>query len=344
MSIQARFSKFHDKIKLSRKDDAYKNAREKDDSIYAELKVAFKDAGYPIIDSFHQGSMSTQTGIKHPVEDFDIDRAIIIDSNGSPDNPVEVKKLVLQVLEKRGFKNAKIKKPCITADYSSLNLHIDITVYRKSGDQYELAVGKQNSDEKNREWSPSAPKELIDYINSKENYYGSAEDKLSQYKRLVRYTKRWRDEKFGTIVGKKVYSIGLTIMLKQQFQPAFTDEGKANDLLALRDTINAILNNGNYFSWQPEEKYKVSVYLPTLPYRDIFFGSSLDTGTQLKNKLSAMKKKLDDAINETSLKKQCEILQGVFGEDFEVPETDSSKAWTKKTYVSAGVCGTSQGA
>lgn len=152
MSVQNKFSKFHDKIKLGREDETYKEARTKDDSILNSLKSAFKNAGYPIIDTFIQGSLSTSTGIKHPEDDFDIDRAVVIDTDNAPENPVEVKKLVLKTLEKRGFKNAKIKKPCVTANYIDLNLHIDIVVYRKRGEQYELAIGQFLKDIHLRNW------------------------------------------------------------------------------------------------------------------------------------------------------------------------------------------------
>ena len=103
MSLQNQFSKFHDKIKLGREDDTYRDARSKDSSILDDLRDEFKNAGYPIIETFIQGSLSTHTGIKHPVADFDIDRAVVIDADNAPDDPVEVKKLVLKVLEKRGL-------------------------------------------------------------------------------------------------------------------------------------------------------------------------------------------------------------------------------------------------
>ncbi|MCP3862671.1 MAG: nucleotidyltransferase [Aestuariibacter sp.] len=343
MSLQNKFSKFHDKIKLGREDDAYKEARVKDNSILDELKAEFKSAGYPIIDTFIQGSLSTYTGIKHPVDDFDIDRAVVIDTDNAPDDPVEVKKLVLKVLEKRGFKNARIKKPCVTADYKNLNLHIDIVIYRKSGEQYELAVGKLNSSEDNRKWSPAEPKKLIEHINDSSQYIGSADLKIKQFKRLVRYIKRWRDEKFGQTVGKKVFSIGLTLMLKEEFHPAISNEGKVDDLQSLRDTVSAIIN-GNYFQWAGDSKYKVNVYLPVQPYRNVFENSSIDTGTQLYNKFRTLLTKLDQALEEDSLRKQCEILQGQFGNDFEVPEKEQSNNAGKIAYSSAGVVGTSQGA
>ncbi|EJB5282458.1 hypothetical protein MW652_001383 [Vibrio vulnificus] len=66
MSIQAKFLKFHDQIKISREDSAYKDAREKDDSILKDVKSALKDEGYPVIENFLQGSMSTATGVKNP--------------------------------------------------------------------------------------------------------------------------------------------------------------------------------------------------------------------------------------------------------------------------------------
>jgi hypothetical protein len=335
--------KFHHKIKLGRQDDAYREARAKDDSILGELALEFKTAGYPIIDNFMQGSLKTDTGIKHPTDDFDIDRAIVIDADCSPDNPVEVKKLVLGVLEKRGFKNAKVKKPCVTADYSNNNLHIDIVVYRKLGDQYELAVGKLTSTEANREWSASEPKKLIAHINDSSQYHGSSDLQLKQFKRLVRYIKRWRDEKFGQTVGKKVFSIGLTLMLKEEFCPSMTENGKVDDLKSLRDTVFAILN-AHYFQSIGDSKYKLNVNLPVQPYRNVFENSSIDTGTQLNNKFKMMLASLDKALAEASLRKQCEILQGLFGDDFEIPAKEQNNNLGKVTFSSAGVVGTSQGA
>ncbi|MCE8039809.1 nucleotidyltransferase [Halomonas sp. MCCC 1A11062] len=343
MSTQRNFRKFHDAIKLSREDSKYRDAREKDDSICAALKEKFKEAGHPVVETFIQGSLKTSTTIKHPKNDFDIDRALVIDASTAPADPVEVKKLVCSVLEKRGFKNAKIKMPCVTADYANLNLHVDIVVYRRNGDSYELAVGKRNSGDAVKVWSPSDPKGLIDNINDKSAYIGSSEDKLSQYKRLVRYMKRWRDEKFEDAARKKVYSIGITVMLKEQFKPAMDKEGKPNDLQALRDTVAAILNGG-YFKELPDGNYRVKVNLPVTPYRDIFDNSGVKTGTQFWNKLNVMLRKLDNALTEESLKKQCDILRELLGDDFETAEESNRNEAAKVAYSCAGSVGTSQGA
>ena len=345
MSIQTHFDKFHDTIKLGREDSAYKKARDRDDSIKAEVKTAFSEAGYPVVADFIQGSLGTHMGIVPISGDYDIDRALVIDEEKAPENPVTPKKKGLDVLEDRGFKNAKIKKPCVTADYASDNVHIDLIIYKRSGEQHYLAVGKKNSDEDNREWSAADPLGLIAWINNESGYDpDGAKEVLAQFRRLVRYLKRWRDVKFSETVASKVFSIGLAVMAKRQFVPKFSPEGAREDLVALRATVEAILDAG-FFDQEETGKYRISVHLPVEPYRDIFDGSSFDTGTQFYNKLKHLKEQLEKAEDATDERKQCEILNKLFGGDFKVPDppTGSSKA-RKAVYASAGLVGHSQGA
>ncbi len=66
MGIQRQSDKFHNKIKMGREDEAYKKARERDDSITAAVKLVFKEAGYPVNGSFIQGSLATATAIVPP--------------------------------------------------------------------------------------------------------------------------------------------------------------------------------------------------------------------------------------------------------------------------------------
>ncbi|MCY3768527.1 MAG: nucleotidyltransferase [Gammaproteobacteria bacterium] len=344
MGIQTHFDKFHDRIKLGREDEAYKSARERDDSIKAEVSDAFKDAGYPVTADFIQGSLKTHTGVKPIDGDYDIDRALVIDDDVAPDNPVTPKKKVLDVLEGRGFKDAKIKKPCVTADYASDDVHIDLIIYKRDGDQHYLAVGKKNSDEENREWSGCDPLGLIEWINDDSDYGDDAEVKRNQFRRLVRYSKRWRDVQFSDEAAAKVFSIGLTVMLKEQFAPSFSTEGARQDILALHNTVAAVLNAG-YFNEEEEGRYRVRVDLPKSPYREIFFGSSLETGTQLYNKLNRLVEQLDKAAGEADERTQCEILNKLFGDDFDVPDPPKRSSKVKKaTYATPGFVRTSQGA
>ena len=345
MGIQTHFDKFHNKIKLGREDDAYRKARERDDSIKSEVVSAFASAGYPVVHDFIQGSLKTHTGIVPTSGDYDIDRALVIDAGTAPDNPVVPKKKTLDVLENRGFKNAKIKKPCVTADYASDNVHIDFIIYKRWSSQHYLAVGKENSDENNREWSAADPHGLTDWINDDSNYWAAdAKEVLAQFRRLVRYLKRWRDVQFSETVTAKIFSIGLTVMVKERLVSSFSTEGARQDLQALRKTVDAILAAG-YFTEEQAGRYRVRVHLPKEPWRDIFHNSSLDTGTQLYNKLTRLKEKLADAEGLSDERKQCQILNGLFGDDFEVPEPPKgSSKTTKATYASAGIVTSSVGA
>ena len=344
MGIQTHFDKFHDKIKLGREDDAYKTARERDDSIKAAVKDAFKEADYPVVADFIQGSLKTHMGIKPINGDYDIDRALVIDGDSAPENPVTPKKKALDVLENRGFKNAKIKKPCVTADYASDDVHIDFIIYKRDGDQHYLAVGKKNSAEENREWSECDPLGLIEWIDDDSEYGEDAEEERPQFRRLVRYLKRWRDVQFSDAVAAKVFSIGLTVMVKEQFASSFSTEGARQDLAALRDTAEAILNGG-YFDEEEESRYRVCVDLPKEPWRDIFDESNLDTGTQFHNKLGRLVEQLDKAADESDERKQCQILNKLFGDDFEVPEPPKGSTKEKKAaYTTPGFVRNSQGA
>ncbi|MDC9595178.1 nucleotidyltransferase domain-containing protein [Xenorhabdus sp. IM139775] len=347
MSLQNKFKNFHDVIKLGRKDQEYTTARLKDDSITSDIVERFKGDGYPVIEDFIQGSLATSTGIREKGEDFDIDRAIVIEAGLAPENPITPKLAVLEVLENRGFKNAKIKKPCVTADYKADDLHIDIPIYRKyDNGQYELAVGKRHSDEDNREWARAAPRELIDWVNEYDADEAHASKKHDQYRRIVRYLKRWRNFTFSEDVRRKIYSIGIAVMVKESFNSSINDEGFPDDLSALRSTINHILNYRSYFSMVDVDKYRVEATLPVSPSRDIFHNSSVATGTQFRNKMSALLKTLDKVADEEQESKQCELLRSVFGEDFpECAATSSaSSAAVKTVFAFAGVVGTSQGA
>ena len=345
MGIQRHFDKFHDKIKLGREDDAYKKARERDDSIKKEVSSAFASAGYPVVHDFIQGSLKTHTGIVPISGDYDIDRALVIEAGTAPDDPVVPKKKTLDVLEDRGFKNAKIKKPCVTADYANDNVHIDFIIYKRSGSGHYLAVGKQNSDESNREWSAADPHGLIDWVNDDNSAWGAdAKAALAQFRRLVRYLKRWRDVQFSETVAARIFSIGLTVMVKESHVSSFSTEGARQDLQSLRKTVEAILASG-YFAEEQAGHYRVRVDLPKEPWRDIFHGSSLDTGTQLYNKLTRLKDKLAEAEGSSDEREQCQILNALFGDDFEVPEPPKGSSKTiKATYASAGIVTSSVGA
>ena len=94
-----------------------------------------------------------------------------------------------------------------------------------------------------------------------------------------------------------------------------------------------------------DNKYRVRVDLPVEPWRDIFFGSGLDTGTQMYNKLNHLKEQLEKAEGLSDERKQCEILNKLFGRDFKVPDPPSERSRGRNAvYATPGIVTHSQGA
>lgn len=319
--LQTHYTNFHNKIKLSRESENYRKAREKDDLITPKVKKALNDAGFNVVDHFLQGSMKTNTGIIPLDGDYDIDRAIVIDTDS--EDPVEAKKVIRDTLLKHGFIQPKIKKPCVTADYQADNIHIDYPLYRQEAwGELTLGVGKEFASDDNKYWDESAPKELISWINDCQCHQDSwnelTSDERSQFIRITRALKRWRDEKFNDADASKIYSIALTVMIKESFMPSVNDNGKANDHEALRDTLDVILNKKSYFVDQGDGSFFVSVKLPVTPYRDIFHENSKTIGTKLKNKLQVLNEALEEVDQLDDLHEQTKILEKHFGEEFPV--------------------------
>lgn len=346
VSLQKQFKKFDKKIYLTKQCDAYKDARAKEHSILEDIRKQFIEEGYPVVKHYRQGSFKTDTAIVSLEGDFDVDRAIIIHKDKAPDNPVECKEVIYDILEKRGFKNHKIKTPCVTADYASLNLHIDYAVFQVDDfESYDMALGKTNSKDENKKWEYSESKQLIDWINGNDNAIGFSnltnEEKF-QFKRLVRYMKRWRDYNFLEANRSYIYSIGLTIMIKESFHPSIDENGKENDLESLINTIKYILKHKGYFIHMGSDQYDVKVNIPFEPRVDVFRKHGKTQGTVFRNKLASLLEKLKKTNTESDLKKQCEVLQGVFGDDFEI--VDESKSYEKVVNPSPGIVIPSQGA
>lgn len=342
-TLQTKYINFNDNITLTRESERYKKAREKDDIVTLKVLEAFENEGYLVESTFLQGSLSNYTGIIPLDGDYDIDRGIAIKKSSSPDNPIKPKEIVKDVLKKHGFKEPKIKKPCVTADYVNEPLHIDFSTYRVDNcNSYELAVGKEFSDENNRCWSSSDPKGLIDWITSDKDHQSKSNTLTSeekrQFYRLVRYMKRWRDKRYTSKEErKKVYSVALTIMIKESFRPNIDDSGRTNDHKALKDTLEIMLNK--YFTLISDDDYSIEVFLPVTPYNNIYQDKGETVGKLLRPRLKNLLDALKEVDKKDTLKDQCELLRKHFGSDF--PESNDEK---RDIGTRSGLVGVSNGA
>lgn len=333
-SLQRFFNDFLSNIRLEYQSAEYKAVKEKDESISPKIKKALENEGYKIITPLKLGSLAVGTAIKPLSGDYDLDKGFLLGRDSTDDdNPLKPKLIIEAVLKNHGFTNQKIKMPCVTADYASINMHIDYTVFRNNNwvDYHQLAVGKKHSTDP--KWDDNDPIGLIDWINSDKNHQAFwstlDKDEVKQYKRLVRYLKRWRDVKFCEADAEKVFSIALTVMAKECFKPSISDDGDMNDLKALTDTIEKMLSNG-YFIPYSEGKHKIQVDLPVIPNRDIYDQKGSSIGTTFKARLETMRDKLIEAAETENLEKQTKILNKLFGDDF--PVHSETKASNESLY------------
>lgn len=317
-NVQNKFEDFHTEILLS-DDDGKAKLQEKRKLLIADLKAGLKrDAEKknetPLkFEHFNQGGYAMHTGNKPYDNDYDIDIALVFDNTQDDfDNPVELKKKVRNALNST-FRTVNIRRPCVTVTYNKdgkPDYHVDMAVYVKIDDEeyYEIAMGKEHSNDDNQEWQVSDPKGLINKVNNK-----FTDDERKQFRRVIRYLKRWRDKQFNN--GGAPISIALTCAAYHWFSPV-KSTGVYNDLSALKALVTEMIDN---FGWIDD---RLEVKLPVVPRSNLLDGLTDKQMEIFKEKLEGLKKSLETAKKESSEVSACKTLKKQFGDEFPVPEED----------------------
>lgn len=341
--LQPYFIDFHKTIRLSFEDSAV--LREKRDIVLRKLKTNlkknFEDRGEtpPTFKNFDQGSYAMGTGTKPLVGDYDIDVAIVfsVAADAYPD-PVEVKKWVHDALDGH-TRSVKVRQPCVTVFYQADDApiyHVDLAIYSSSdynddGKTY-LARGRLGSSEENRVWEINDPKELKRLITER----FSGEDR-KQFRRIVRYLKRWRNVKFSSAGNASPLGIGMTVAAYKWFVPnrthdIFAADAKYHDHEALLDFVNTMLANFRSVDRDGEVVERLEVELPVEPYNDLFAKMTDQQMATFKERLTALRDALDEALRMADPVEACKLLRKYFGEDFPVPEKEETAEVRNKAY------------
>lgn len=343
--IQKQFEEFHDNIKLKRFKEN-KTLRDKrdiiTDKIKAGIKKKFKDEGktVPSLEFIDQGSYTTDLGIKPEDGDYDIDEGVIFDLYKEDySDPVEPKKWIRDIMDGHTSIPAKIKNPCITITYTLEGepaYHVDLPIYFKSknDDKLYLARGKKTSSAENKEWEVSDPEGLNKHINN-----AFSGDAKKQFKRVVRYLKKWKDICFSSVGNERPPSIGITIAATNLFnykQSYNSVKGKYedDDMSALSDLVwNISACFEDTWDRDREEWLKtISIDLPVEPDDCNIFEKM--TNLQMNNfynKLEELYSALQEAVDKDDAHDACEILEKYFGDKFPIPPTTESRYQTGKS-------------
>lgn len=332
--VQPQFEEFDGKIRLGRFEEN-ETLREKRDIIRRTLDKnlpgVFKKYNEKVPDWkwYDQGSYDLGTGIKPPVDcDFDIDQGLYfkLSTSAYPD-PVVLKKRVHEALDGH-TDDVRIRRSCVTVQYH-LNkepmYHVDVAVIcdesANSDRKNRLAVGRESSTANEREWRVS------DDDGMKSKFWARFESgpDRDQFRRVVRYFKRWKDYNFDTSGHAAPTGISLTVGCYDEMQLAFADaftKESPVDLNAMRSAVTRLLNR---FQWVWDESLgrnvrRIKMPLPVEPWNDVLARMMGKQMEDFEAKLKTLRDALESAANDPDPVEACKTLQKVFGPDFPVPE------------------------
>ncbi|MBB4637491.1 cyclic GMP-AMP synthase DncV-like nucleotidyltransferase [Longimicrobium terrae] len=324
-NVQAYFEKFVSRIRLNLEENQM--LRGKRDFVIRRIESRLpgifrsEDLVCPPFWFRNQGSYQMGTGTLPVGRDFDIDLGLYFEMDPDDILPVDMKRLVHGAL--KGYtKEVLIRRPCITVKYQTLPCHVDIAVYCDGSMSRDglprLAMGKNRSGEEFCGW------EVSDAMALNSEIFGSyAEDELRQFRRIVRYLKRWKDVSFAAEGNAAPRGIALTVASHEYFTFRCFRDGTPDDLDALTEVVQGMLNS---FTVRPlrwwvlgGDSHTVTITLPVEPHTDLCERMS---ALQVKNFYEELKRLLDAleiAGRGRSAAKACSVLQGVFGGDFPGP-------------------------
>ncbi|RKG78338.1 nucleotidyltransferase [Corallococcus sp. CA049B] len=312
MSMQSCFRRFHEAIQLKRFSE---NAElvEKRDRVLKRLRENAPKS----FEFFNQGSYAMGTGIKPLNGDYDIDVAVVFDINHRAYDPVEVKRWVYDAV-KPHTNLVKWRKSCIIVYYQQAGeavYHVDLAVMaRTSSRELHLARGEENSAYGQREWQPD---DRLGFIQAVADRFSG--DEAAQFRRVIRYLKRWKDLHFPTEGRAAPTGLSLTVAAYAWFQPsqkstwAGTEE---SDLTATLNLVNAIRRNFRQVLNTETRRFgpRLTLQFPKAPFDDVLARMTHQQMDEFYRRLETLEAWLKYAAERNS----ATSLVHAFGNDFPV--------------------------
>lgn len=342
MSLQNEFLNFNERIKL----DYCVNSElaSKRDILVGILRDSQKLPEFKIL---NQGSYSMHIGTE-PIngKEYDIDVGLRFNVNKSDYEPMDLKNIIQEILANHTYYGATIKKPCVTITYKKdgeAAYHVDLVCYsyedkNDHNSQMYLARGKESTSDEIC-WEKSDPKGLIDYINN-------AVDKelRQQFRRVIRYIKRWKNLKFDSNGHAEPASIGITLIAADYFE-AYSNGDGMDDLNAVTALVKKIASLFVYMRTNDKGRnlYRIKYSMPLgLNFEldtDAFIKMTDSQMTDFKDKIEKLVDDLEKVKIEPDEVEQCKKLQKIFGSDFHVPKVENISRKQKNCIPSSSASG-----
>ena len=150
-----------------------------------------------------------------------------------------------------------------------------------------------------------------------------------QFRRVIRYLKRWKDFKFSSDGNGAPIGIGITVAAYRWFNVSkyvdhFTGKTTYDDLTAMQNFVNALIGNFRDVYNAGEWISRLCVKLPVAPYCDLFEKITDNHMVNFKKKLELLQNVLNEAQTELDPSEACQKLQKQFGDDFIVPNKEKT--------------------
>lgn len=288
-STHSLFRKFDDTIKLT--ESKKEELRTSRDAIRSDIRQWLAVKGNGGARFKLQGSFAMHTVI-NPVngDEYDIDDGLYLEkyeNAAKEDWPAcsTVHSWVVSAVQDRTNTPPKDKNACVRVTYGH-GYHVDIPIYIKLNGIAYFA-------DKERGWTASDAEGFVSWLDNKNDADG-------QLKRIIRYTKRWKDYCDVPLKG-----IGLTILCAQNFSPA---DGRDDD--SVRYTMENILAT---------LKASFECRKPVASWENLFEDVSDTTRDTILSKLEKLIEILTSASNASGDEEASDYLRSVFGDDFPKP-------------------------
>ncbi|WP_434387952.1 nucleotidyltransferase domain-containing protein [Melittangium boletus] len=315
MSLQPLFRKFHELIQLKQYDQ---NAelRQKRDAILERLRNGLRPRTFEF---FNQGSYAMGTGIKpapgsHDY-DYDIDIGVVFDLDPRTTDSHAVKEWVFKAVHGH-TQDVQWRNPCITVNYQQARepkYHVDLAVMaRDSSGRLHLALCKQHAQADLRKWQLDDRQGFIEAIKGR---FRDPEDDF-QFRRVVRYLKRWKNEHFSREGHAAPSGLSLTVAAHQWFSPvkSHTHQGVVHDDLAATTALVNKMLQGFQSTWDSQGHSRLVLRFPYAPQDDVLARMSHQQMFEFRGRLE----KLRGGLEEARLSQSAAPLQRAFGSQFPI--------------------------
>lgn len=314
-NVQSLFETFHSRIRTYY--EINKTLMEKKDIIVKRVKSHLAKNNRPSCEPFIQGSYKMKVGIcalKGMEYDIDVGLRFSFDENSY--TAEEVRKWVFEAVDGHTDTAVEKKASCIRVTYAD-GYHVDLVAYAWWDDAYR--VEQHRLAHKSKGWRPANPPKLVQIVAEARKPFEGTEDaneKTDQFRRVVRYLKRWNDHAIPRESADKPSGIALVLLTKQHLTgPAHSWDGTSDDRQALeRVATAAALTYG-----------RISVIKPTPEGEDLFAGLSDTAMDDLKKRFGKLRDALVFAKNTNEAAEACKELKKELGDDFPCPDPEEEK-------------------